>query len=178
MLFADLKGSMELLADCDPEEARRIHLERALTAATHLPQTREVIEQAIDVRLDLRHAIHTLGEVERAMGLMRGAESLAEGLGDKTRMGKIFLSLSTGLWMLDYSDDAQDPGRHALAVAEATGDSLLKYQARDHLPRLHHDRGDYRQAAAMLRESLSSLEAAESSPLALTLVPLSVVSTT
>jgi class 3 adenylate cyclase len=24
MLFADLKGSMELLADCDPEEARQL----------------------------------------------------------------------------------------------------------------------------------------------------------
>jgi class 3 adenylate cyclase len=47
------------------------HLERALIATTHLPQTREAIEQAIDVRLDLRTAIHTLGEVEWALALMR-----------------------------------------------------------------------------------------------------------
>ena len=45
------------------------HLERALTATRHLPETREAIEQAIDVRLELRNAIHPLGEVERGMAL-------------------------------------------------------------------------------------------------------------
>ena len=34
------------------------HLERALTATKHLPETREAIEQAIDVRVELRNAIH------------------------------------------------------------------------------------------------------------------------
>jgi len=124
------------------------HFERALTATTHLPQTREVIEQSIDVRLDLRHAIFTLGEVERAMGLMREAESLADQLGDTARMGKISLSLSIGLWMMGYAAEAQGPGQRALAIAEATDDGMLRHQARGHLPRLYHDRGDYRQAAA------------------------------
>jgi tetratricopeptide (TPR) repeat protein len=148
------------------------HLERALTAATHLPQTREVIEQAIDVRLDLRHTIHPLGEMERAMGLMREAESLADRLGDEARMGKIALSLSIGLWMMGYAVEAQGPGDRALAIAEATDDGMLRHQARGHLPRLHHDRGDYRQAVATLRESLSALEAAGSSPMAFGLSPL------
>jgi class 3 adenylate cyclase/tetratricopeptide (TPR) repeat protein len=148
------------------------HLERALTAATHLPQTREVIEQAIDVRLDLRHIIQQLGEVERAMGLMREAESLADRLGDEVRMGKISISLSMGLWMLGYADEAQGPGDRALAIAEATDDGMLRHWARGHLPRLHHDRGDYRQAAATLRESLRALEAAGGSSMAFGLSPL------
>ena len=57
------------------------HLEQALTATKHLPQTREAIEQAIDVRFDLRTAIHLLGEVDRGFGLMRETEALAEQLG-------------------------------------------------------------------------------------------------
>ena len=154
------------------------HLEQALTATKHLPQTREAIEQAIDVRLDLRNAIHPLGEVERAMGLMREAESLAERLGDEARMGKISLSLSISLWMMGYSDEAQDPGDRALAIAESTDDALLRHQARGHLARLHHDRGDYRQAAAALRESLSALEAAGSSSMLLGVTPLVMQSTT
>ncbi len=153
------------------------HFERALTATTHLPQTRDVFEQAIDVRLDLRHAIHTLGEVERAIGLMREAESLADQLGDTARMGRVSLSLSIGLWMIGRADEAQAPGDRALAIAESTDDSLLRHQARYHLPRLHHDRGDYRQAAAAFRESLSALEAAGSSPMAFGPAPLLVNST-
>ena len=133
------------------------HVERALAATTHLPETREGTEQAIDVRLELRNAIHTLGEVERAMGLMREAETLAERLGDETRMGKVSLSLSVGLWMLGHSGEAQEPGERALAIAESTDDDPLRHMARLQLARLHHDRGDYRQAVAAFRDSLSTL---------------------
>jgi class 3 adenylate cyclase/tetratricopeptide (TPR) repeat protein len=153
------------------------HLERALSAASHLPETREVIEQTIDVRLDLRHTVHPLGEMERAMGLMREAEALADRLGDQARMGKIALSLSIGLWMMGYADEAQSPGDRALTIAKATDDGLLSHQARFHLPRLDHDRGDYRQAATKLRASLSVLEGAGSSPMAFGLSPLLVSGT-
>ena len=153
-------------------------LEHALTATKHLAQSREAIEQAIDVRLNLRNAIHPLGEVERSMGLMREAESLAQRLGDEIRMGKISLFLSMSLWMMGYADGAQDPVDRALAIAESTDDGLLRHHARIHLARLHHDRGDYRLAAATFRESLSALEAAGPSAMLFGVTPLVVVSTT
>jgi predicted ATPase/class 3 adenylate cyclase len=153
-------------------------LEQALTATKHLSQTREAIAQAIDVRLELRNAIHTLGEVERSIGLMREAESLAERLGDEIRMGKISLLLSVSLWMLGHSDQAQDPLDRALAIAKSSDDDLLRRQAGDHLARLHHDRGNYRQASAILRESLRAFEAAGSSGMFLGVTPLVTQSTT
>ncbi len=153
-------------------------LEQALTATKHLSQTREAIEQAIDVRFDLRTAIHPLGEVDRGFELMREAEALAEQLGDEARMGKISLALSTSLWMMGHSDEAQDPGDRALAIAESTDDAPLRHQARAQLARLHHDRGDYRQAAAALRESLSALEVAGASFLSSGITPLVMQSTT
>jgi tetratricopeptide (TPR) repeat protein len=134
------------------------HLEQALTATKHLPQTREAIEQEIDVRFDLRNAIHPLGEVERGIGLIREAGSLAEQLGDEARMGKISLALSVSLWMMGHSDEAQDPIDRALAIAESTDDALLRNQARGHLARLHHDRGDYGQAVVVLQESLAQFQ--------------------
>jgi class 3 adenylate cyclase/tetratricopeptide (TPR) repeat protein len=155
------------------------HLEQALIATKHLPQTCEAIEQAIDVRFDLRNAIHLIGEVERAVGLMREARLLAEQLGDEARMGKISLALSIGLYMMGHSDEAQDPGDRALAIAESTDDTPLRHQARGQLARLHHDRGEYRQAAAALRESLTALEAAAgSSATFLGVTPLVMQSTT
>ena len=96
------------------------HLERALTATRHLPETREAIEQAIDVRLELRNAIHPLGEVERGMEYLREAESLAERLGDEGRAGMISLFLSVGFWMMGHSDRAQESIDRSLAIAEST----------------------------------------------------------
>ena len=135
------------------------HLERALTATTHLPETREAIEQAIDVRLELRNAIHVLGEVERGMEHLHEAESLADRLGDEGRAGMISLLLSIGFWMTGYSDQAQESIGRGLAIAESTDNGLLRLQARGQMGRIHHDRGDYRQAASVLREVLSALEA-------------------
>ncbi|HUF76780.1 MAG TPA: adenylate/guanylate cyclase domain-containing protein [Longimicrobiales bacterium] len=142
------------------------HLERALTATRHLPETRDAIEQAIDVRLELRHAIHPLGEVERGMEHVREAESLAERLGDTARSGMISLLLGNSLWMLGHSDRAQEPLDRALAIAESTDNGVLRLRARALLGSLHHDRGDYRQAAATLREVLSALEATGASSIA------------
>ena len=136
------------------------HFERALTATRHLPETREAIEQAIDVRLELRSAIHPLGEVERGMAYLREAESLAERLGDDGRTGMISFRLSVDFWMMGDSDCARESIDRALALAESTGDDLLRRQVRGHLGRIQHDRGDYRQAAATLREVVSALEAA------------------
>ena len=153
------------------------HLEQALTATRHLPQTREAIQQAIDVRLDLRHAIHLLGDVEQGMRHMREAEAVAERLGDETRSGMVAIFLGTSLWMMGHSDQAQESIDRALAIAESTGDGLLKLRASDGLARLHHDRGDYRQAAVTLREFLSAVEAAGASSLSSGATPLVVNST-
>jgi hypothetical protein len=91
----------------------------------------------VDVRLDLRTVIHQLGEVERSERLAREAASLSERLGDDDRIGKA-----------------------SQALTESTGDTAPGHQARAQRGRLYHDQGDYRQAAAALRDSLDALEAA------------------
>ena len=65
-----------------------------------------------------------------------------------------------------------------LDIAESTDDSLLRHQARAQLVRLHHDRGDYRQAAAALRESVSALEVAGASSISIGVMPLVMQNTT
>lgn len=50
--------------------------EQALAAQRHLPETRETLEQAIDLRFDLRAALYPLGEFERIEGRLREAEGL------------------------------------------------------------------------------------------------------
>src|SRR5262245_16792200 len=61
--------------------------ERAMTALGHLPETRATLEQAIDLRIDLRNSLHTLAELGRVQGYLHEAEGLARALGDQRRLG-------------------------------------------------------------------------------------------
>jgi predicted ATPase len=63
--------------------------DRALCSLERIPTSRQIVEQTIDLRLDLRNALFPLEELERLLENLRTAESLAEGLGDQRRLGRI-----------------------------------------------------------------------------------------
>src|SRR2546426_6021997 len=65
------------------------YFEQTLTALTHLPETRETREQAIDVRFDLRNALFPLAEFGPIEGYLREAEALARSLDDQRRLGLV-----------------------------------------------------------------------------------------
>jgi len=50
--------------------------EGARAALAHRPESRETVEQAIDVRLDLRRALYALGEFQRMSVYLREADVL------------------------------------------------------------------------------------------------------
>src|SRR4029453_3398692 len=70
------------------------YFEQALAALQHLPETRETLEQAIDLRFDLRPALFALGDLQRLTEHLRGAEPLAQALGDQLRLGRVSLHKS------------------------------------------------------------------------------------
>jgi predicted ATPase len=78
-------GAKALARSANQEAAA--YLEHALTALTHLPETREKREQAIDVRFDLRDAFVPLAEFSRIEAYLREAEALATALYDQRRLG-------------------------------------------------------------------------------------------
>ena len=61
--------------------------EQALAALAHLPEGRATVEQAIDLRFELRQALQALGEHQRVVDYLREAEALAATLDDQRRMG-------------------------------------------------------------------------------------------
>ena len=63
------------------------YFEQALTALQHLPEHRETLEQAIDLRLDIRNALIALGELGAIFDHLREAETLATALDDQRRLG-------------------------------------------------------------------------------------------
>ena len=111
--------------------------EQALGGLRHLPESRETIEQDIDLRVDLYNVLHPLGERRRGVGHLREAEILAERIGDQRRLGWISVSLAHHFWVESDLDRAVESGRRALAAAAAHGDVGLRQRLPQPRVRLH-----------------------------------------
>lgn len=101
---------------------------------------------------ELSSAVFTIGEVERALGLLVEAERFAERLDDQAQSGLIALQQGRSLWMLGHSDRAEPALERALAVAESAGDVALRLAATVQRGCLRHDRGDYLEASKTFRD--------------------------
>ena len=67
--------------------------EQALVAVQHLPESKKTVEQAVDLRLDLRPPLLQLGQLERVLVLSQEAEAMAEKLGDEQRLARVYTYL-------------------------------------------------------------------------------------
>ena len=132
--------------------------EQALTALQHRPETRETLEQSIDLRFDLRTALFPLGEFERIAGYLREAEGLARTLDDRRRLGQMSVYLCHNLWITGHPTEALGFGQNALALAESLSDAPLRVTGHLYLGAACLGTGDYGQAADLLRNVLQLLE--------------------
>jgi len=101
----------------------------------------------IDLRLDLRHSLLALGEVDRTGGLLEEARALAEALGDRPRLSRILIGSSNYFRLSGDPNRAIESGRRALDIAESLEDIWLKISARYELAMAWAILGDYRKAA-------------------------------
>jgi class 3 adenylate cyclase/tetratricopeptide (TPR) repeat protein len=113
--------------------ARSVHreavrcFEEAMTALTHLPETRETLEQAIDLRFGVRHALLPLAEWGRIEGYLREAEALARRLHDQRRLASVSgymsgLHLNTG----GRASDIRAFAEEVEAIGASLGDVPLQ----------------------------------------------------
>lgn len=128
--------------------------EQALAALGHLPETRERLEQAIDLRFDLRVALVLLGELERTFSHLHEAEGLARTLGDQRRLGVVSVHMCQNLWMTGRHAEALTFGRNAQAIAESLGDVPLQVTGNLQLGAACLGTGDYREAETPLLKVL------------------------
>src|SRR4029450_9589732 len=63
------------------------YFEQALSVLPHLPEQRDTREQAIDLRLALRSALHPSGDFGRILATLREAEACAGALDTARRLG-------------------------------------------------------------------------------------------
>jgi DNA-binding winged helix-turn-helix (wHTH) protein/class 3 adenylate cyclase/tetratricopeptide (TPR) repeat protein len=129
--------------------------EQALKALTHLPESRDTLEQAIDLRLSLRTALLPLGELRRIHHLLRDAATLAETLGDQRRLGLIATRLCHASWQNGDYKVALEFGQRALAISIGLKDIRWQRRTNVNLADTYHALGEYGRAIACYRTAVS-----------------------
>jgi tetratricopeptide (TPR) repeat protein len=132
-------------------------LEQALQALTHLPEGRAKLEQAIDIRLELRPPLLQLGRLREVLQLSKEAEEFGAELGDESRLARVYSYLVNYHYLNGHLDLAIDYGERCLRIADATQDLALQALARGYLGLSWHAQGQYRRAEQILRQNVEAL---------------------
>jgi class 3 adenylate cyclase/tetratricopeptide (TPR) repeat protein len=128
----------------------------ALRALRQVPETPDVLAEAIDVRLDFRIALIPLQRYHDALTIMREAEALAMRLGDRLRLGWVLADLCARLRnVLGEHRQAVEVGHRALAIATECGNHALELEATYRTGQAYFALGDYGQAIDLLSRSMS-----------------------
>jgi predicted ATPase/class 3 adenylate cyclase len=133
-------------------------LEQALVAVQHLPENHGTMEQAIDIRLDLRPPLLQLGQLERVLALSQEAEAMAEKLGDEQRLARVYTYLINYYYLKGEPELAIEYGERCLRIGDAAGDAALLALARGYLGYSCHAQGKYRRAVSILTQNIEALE--------------------
>jgi class 3 adenylate cyclase/DNA-binding SARP family transcriptional activator len=132
--------------------------EQALHHLKALPETRETMQLAIDVRFDLKTSLFPLGEFQRIVGFLREAERHARTLDDQSRLGQVSVHMCHILWNSGHPTEALPFGQTAQAIAESLGDVPLQVTGNLYFGVACRATGDFRQAEELLRKVLQWLE--------------------
>jgi tetratricopeptide (TPR) repeat protein len=131
------------------------HLEQALEALRHLPETRETTELTIDIHIDLRNALDPLGDWARTGDHLHKAEVLARTLGDQHRLARIVTFMASQCRDTGVYDEAVRFGREALSLARTLDDRSIEVLATSHLGLTHAARGEFSDAATLLERNVA-----------------------
>jgi tetratricopeptide (TPR) repeat protein len=131
--------------------------EQALTALAQLPERRDTLEQAIDLRFDLQSALMALDEYARAFEHVRAAAALAERLGDDRRLGRSAGYLCSYFINVGEPDRAMAAAQRAFAVATTSGAYDVQVVGPPPLGPAYYHGGDWRQALDYARWTMALL---------------------
>ena len=135
----------------------RAALEQALAILGTLPESRAALEQAFEIRLALRPVLVQLGELAKALRVLREAEVLADRLDDEARRGQVCAFLTNIHSRLDDPAAAIASGTRALEIAGRRGDLRLRIVATTYLEQAHYYRGEYARVIELARDNLAAL---------------------
>jgi DNA-binding SARP family transcriptional activator/class 3 adenylate cyclase len=150
------QAGLKATARSAPADARA-WFEQALGLLERLPESPSTLEQAFEIRLELRHVLAQVSEVRRALERLREAEILAGRLNDDHRRARVGAFLANTLGTLGYPDEALMTGNSALEVAGRLGDLGLRILTTTFLVQAHFLRGEYERVVELATDNLAAL---------------------
>jgi DNA-binding SARP family transcriptional activator len=131
-------------------------LEQAIAALDRLPDTEERRRLGIDLRVDVRHALLPLSEIDRAAAHLHVAERLARELDDRARLGRVTVFLGNYYWWIGEPARGVEHCRRALGLAREVGDVALATSAAMYLGLTYFTLGQFVEAARLLRSIIAA----------------------
>jgi tetratricopeptide (TPR) repeat protein len=128
-----------------------------MTVLEALPDNRAALEQAFEIRLEMRSVLRQLGETRQMLDQLREAETLAERLGDDRRLGQVCALMTTVHSTLDELDEALATGTRALEIARRLEDLRLRIVAARNLEQARYYRGEYEEMVESASDNLTAL---------------------
>src|SRR5262249_10881462 len=155
-VFLDLAGRQASVRSAHHEAVACF--EEALSAMRRLPTSREVDDRDVDVRIELRQSLYSMGRFADLLRHLREAERIAEKLDDRSRLARVSAYLSNHAWITGDLSQALSCGQRALALAEALGSGGLSVEANFRLGQVHWSLGRYREALAFFERCRTATE--------------------
>jgi tetratricopeptide (TPR) repeat protein len=134
------------------------YFEQALSALSHLPEQRDRIEQAVDLRLALRSALQPSGDYRRILTYLSEAEGLAVALDDRRRLGQVLGFLSDHSQRMAAYNQAIAAAERMLALAVASGEVVLQALANLYLGNTYQHQGNYRRAIDCFMQTMTAFK--------------------
>ncbi|HTN73012.1 MAG TPA: AAA family ATPase [Methylomirabilota bacterium] len=154
VLFQRQAGSKAVARSANVEAV--LFFERALVALNKWPDSREKLEHAVDLRLELRNALFLLGEFERLYHYLQEAEALAETLGDQRRLGSVLNFMISYFVLMGNHQRATEIAQRALNVGDR--DLSLNVVTHYYLGVAYHHMGRYRDSMSVLTRAIANVD--------------------
>ncbi|HTO65346.1 MAG TPA: adenylate/guanylate cyclase domain-containing protein [Bradyrhizobium sp.] len=138
-------------------ENGRVWFEQALAIIEKLPETKDNIELGIDIRFDLRNALHPLGHLESCLDHLQKVQAQATQLGDRRRLGQASSFTCQYYRLLGELGPAIEAGERATAIADELDDLSLRTIISGHLGAAWTARGDHHRAVDILSAAVDRL---------------------
>ena len=133
------------------------YFDQALGALGQLPETRQNIEKSIDLRLELRSALHPLGEFERVLDTLQKAAGLAESIVDERRHGRVLSYLVQSHRLSGNHSSAIEAGEKAIEIGKSFDDPGIQAPANFHLGQMFFHLGDHARAIEFYLNNIKAL---------------------
>jgi tetratricopeptide (TPR) repeat protein len=145
--LAYLRQAGEQAVACSAYRETVAAFEQALATIQHLPESHAALTQTLDLRLALHNALYLLGEHGQVLVNLQEAQTLAETLGDRHRLGWVAVYLLAHFVVVCEPGQALICGQRALAIAADLGEASLTVTAQGWLGSLYRGLGDYGRSA-------------------------------